>query len=119
MGVPFECRAGPLLRTCTEGERQHMERRTSRVWRLEFGGRALSEGVGWGLGSVGQDGDSEGRGLGPGAQQASQCLTGHGRHWPCYLPFLHAPPRRSLAGSPPPYPHWATGPLTMGGSHWV
>ena len=44
-GVTFECGAGPLLRTCAEGERQHVERRASGVWSSEFGGRALGEGV--------------------------------------------------------------------------
>ena len=31
-GVTFECGAGPLLRPCAEGERQHVERRGSGVW---------------------------------------------------------------------------------------
>ena len=31
-GVMFKCGVGPLLRTCVEGERQHVERRASGVW---------------------------------------------------------------------------------------
>ena len=42
------------------------------------------------MGSVWQEGGSEGRGLGPGAQQASQCLSGQGKHWPHSLLFLHS-----------------------------
>ena len=64
-------------------------------------GRALGGGVGRGLGSVRQEGDSEGRGLGLGAQQASQYLSGQGKHWPHSLPFLRAPPPPSPLGSPP------------------
>ena len=60
------------------------------------------------MGSVRQEGGSEGRGLGPGTQQASWFLSGQGRHWPRSLPFLCAPPPPSPSGSPPslvdPYP---------------
>ena len=31
-GVTFKHGAGPLLRTSTDGERQHVERRASVVW---------------------------------------------------------------------------------------
>ena len=31
-GVKFERGTGPLLRSCAEGERQHVERRASGVW---------------------------------------------------------------------------------------
>ena len=44
------------------------------------------------MGSARQEGGSEGRGLGLGAQQAPQCLSGQGKHWPYSLPFLCAPP---------------------------
>ena len=106
---------------------------------LEFGGRALSKGVsvgfkpstlqgvsecrggalgggvGWGLDSARQEGVSEGRGLGPGSQQASQCLSGQGKHWPCSLPFLCGPTPPSPPGSPP----LSLDPLNVGGSRWV
>ena len=31
-GVTLKCGVGPLLRTCAEGERQHVERRASGMW---------------------------------------------------------------------------------------
>ena len=68
-------------------------------------------GVGAGLGLCTQEGGSEGRGSGPGAQQSSRCLSGQGTHWPCCLPFLHAPPPPSPPGSPP-QPGWV--PLGVG-----
>ena len=91
----------------------------------EFGGRALSEGVwvgfrpsslegvsecrGGALGGVyggawalRQEEGSEGRGLGLGAQQASQCLSGQRKHWPRSLLFLRAPPPISPRVSPSP-----------------
>ena len=43
------------------------------------------------MGSARQEGGSEGRGLGPRAQQAPRCLSIQGTHWPCSLPFLCAP----------------------------
>ena len=53
------------------------------------------------MGFAWQEGGSERRGLGPGAQQASWCLSGQGKHWLRSLLFLHAqhlpqglPPRR-------------------------
>ena len=90
----------------------------------EFGGRALSEGVwvgfrpsilqgvsecrgramggvsGQGLGCAGQEGGSEGRVLGLGAQQAPRCLNGQEKHWPCSLLFLRTPFPLSPPGSP-------------------
>ena len=54
--------------------------------------------------SVRQEGGSEGRGLGPGAQQASWCLTGQGKRWSPSLPFL-----RTLSHCLPqglPLRHW-------------
>ena len=48
---------------------------------------------GWDLGTLQQEGGSKGRGLGPGAQQAPQCLSGQGKRWPCSLPFLRQPPQ--------------------------
>ena len=59
------------------------------------------EGQGRALGSARQEGGSEGRGLGPGAQQAPQCLRGQGKLWLRSLPFLRAPPPPSPPGSPP------------------
>ena len=59
------------------------------------------------MGSAGHEGSSEGRGLGPGAQQASRCLSGQGKHWPrSFVPLPHRLPQ----GLP-----IATGPLTVGG----
>ena len=106
--LTFEHGAGPLLRTCLEGERQHVQRGPLECGVPEFAGKALGEGVwvgfrpstlegvsegvskcrgralgggvGPGLGSVRQEGGSEGRGLGPGAQQARRCLSGQGKH---------------------------------------
>ena len=52
------------------------------------------------MGSERQEGGSEGRGLGPGAQQAPRCLSGQGKHWPHSFPFLRAPPPLSPPGSP-------------------
>ena len=43
--VTFKCGAGPRLRICMEGERQHVQRGTSRVWSSEFKDKALDEGV--------------------------------------------------------------------------
>ena len=54
-----------------------------------------------GLGLCAQEGGSEDRGLGPGAQQSSRCLSGQGTHWPRSLPFLRTPPPPSSPGSPP------------------
>ena len=53
------------------------------------------------MGSERQEGGSEGRGLGPGAQQAPRCLSGQGKHWPRSFPLLRAPPPLSPPGSPP------------------
>ena len=50
---------------------------------------------GWRLGSAQQEGGSEDRGLGPGAQQAPRCPSGQGKSWPYFLPFLRHP-----SGSP-------------------
>ena len=47
---------------------------------------------GQGLGSARQEGGSAGRGLGPGAQQAPQCLSGQGKCWLRSLMFFRAPP---------------------------
>ena len=58
----------------------------------EYRGKALGGGAWWGLGSVWQEGSSKGRGLGPGAQQAPQCLSGQGKCWLCSFLFLCVPP---------------------------
>ena len=45
-GALFKPGSGSLLRTCAEGERQHVERRASGMWSsLKFGDRVLGEGV--------------------------------------------------------------------------
>ena len=119
-----QARAGPLLRTCIEGARQHSKGGPLECGVLEFGGNALSEGVwvgfrpsllegvsecrggalgegvGVGLGLCVAGGRLWGRGLGPGAQQASWCLSGLGTHWPCSLPFLRTHPHRLPQGLP-------------------
>ena len=79
-------------------------------------GGALGGGVGWGLGSAWQQGGSEGRGLGLGAQPAPRCLSGQGKPWSCSLPFLRAPPPPSPPGSPRPHwtPNCGWGPLVVG-----
>ena len=56
------------------------------------------------MGSALQGRGSEGRGLGPGAQQAPWCLSGQGRHWLHSLLFLRAPPPHLPQGFT--CPHW-------------
>ena len=144
--MTFKLGPGPLLRTCAEGEKQHVQMRASGVsvefrslevgtWMRVCGwglGPGWLEGVlegspsvevgpwvrvqGWGLGSAWQEGGSEGRGLGPGAQQAPWCLSRQGKGWLCSLPFLHPPtPPHPTPISPRVSPVPA-GPLTVGGS---
>ena len=55
---------------------------------------------GGGLELCSQEGGSEDRWLGPGAQQAPRCLSGQEKCWPHSLPFLHAPPPGL------PHSHW-------------
>ena len=52
------------------------------------------------MGSAWQEGGSEGRGLGLGAQQASQCLSGQGKHWLWSLLFLTPLPHHLPQGLP-------------------
>ena len=79
--VTFKRGAWPLLRTCGEEERQHVERRASGVWSSEFGGRALSEGVWVGFRPSSLEGVSECRvgALGGGVGAGLGLCTAGGR----------------------------------------
>ena len=54
------------------------------------------------MGSAWQQGGSEGRGLGLGAQQAPWCLSGQGKSWPHSLLFLRTTPHRLPQSLPHP-----------------
>ena len=138
-GAMFKHGARPLLRTCTVGERQHMKGGPLECGVLEFGGRALSEGVWVGFRPSALEGVSECRGgaLGGGVGAGLGLCAAGGRlqgqrirpRSPTGSPaakqtgkalavFPSVPSHPSPTISPRVSPV-AAGPLTMGGSRWV
>ena len=138
-GAMFKHGARPLLRTCTVGERQHMKGGPLECGVLEFGGRALSEGVWVGFRPSALEGVSECRGgalgggvgvglgfcMAGGRLQGQRIRPGHPTgflvpKWTgkALAPLPSIPSCSSPTISPRVSPDDA-GPLTMGGSPWV
>ena len=77
-------------------------------------GRTLGGGVGAGLGLCTLAGRLQGQRIRPGGPRDTWCLSGQGKCWPRSLPFLCFPPTVS-----PRVSSVTAGPLTVGGSRWV
>ena len=141
--MTFSCGAGPLLRTCVEGEWQHLPRRASGVWGSGVWSKALGEGVWVGFRSSALEGvlegvsECRGRALGVGVGAGlGLCMAGGrlggqrirpGRPTGFPVPkwtgkalalFPSVLSCRSPTVSPSISPV-AAGPLTVGGSRWV
>ena len=113
--VTFKRGAGPLLRTCTEGERQMSKRGPLECGVVEFGGSALGGGVEAGLGLCMAGGRLRGHRIRPGSPIGFPEPKWTGKALAAFssVPFHPShtvSPRVSLG---------AAGPLTMDGSHCV